>query len=117
MPVVQVGADGVVAKAAIVGRQIIDVADQNRLAIFRVVDRSGRLAVKSPQGLRGQIGGDSRRNLGLGDLVELLRRELGKGLVGNGAPFAACGVRSDGGRGIQRGNRLFYRQVPEWLNK
>src|SRR5579859_3394896 len=101
MAVMQVGADGIVPKSAIIGWQIVDVAHQNRLAIFRVIDGARRLAVEAPKGLGGQVWGYSGRNLGLSNLVKLLRRELGKGLVGDSAAFAGCGVGRDSGRRIQ----------------
>src|ERR1700724_1863856 len=117
MAVMQMGAYSVVAKTAIIGRQVVDVAHQDGLAIFSVVNRARGLAVKSPKGLGGQIRRYGSRNLRLGDLIELLRRELCKCLMSNGSSFARSSVGSYGWRGIQGGYRLFYSQSPEWLDK
>src|SRR5258708_31253996 len=117
MAVVQVRSNGIVPKAIVVGRQIVHVAYQNRLAIFRVIDRPWCFTVKSPKSLGGQIRGHGGGNLRLRDLVKLLWRKLGKRLVRDRASFAACGVGSDCRRWIHRGYWLFHGQIPEWLNK
>src|SRR6266481_5322511 len=117
MCVVEVSGYGVVPKTPVVGGEIVDIAHQNRLAIIGVVNRPRRFAVKSPQGLGGQIRRNRGRNLRLRDLVELLRREPRKCLVSDRPSFAGRGVGGYCRRWIQRGYRLLHNQSPQWLNK
>src|SRR5260370_36924118 len=112
MCVVQVSGYGVVPKTPVVGGGIVDIAHQNRLAIIGVVNRPRRFAVKPPQGLVGQIRRNRGRNLRLRDLVELLRREPPKCLVGDRPAFAGRGGGGYCRRWVQRGRQLLYSRSP-----
>ena len=101
MAVVQVRADGIVSESPVVRRQIIYIAHQDWLPVFRMVYRPRRDTVISPDRLQGQVRRHADLRLLLRDLVERLRWELGECLMGNGAAFSGCGIRSNRGRGIQ----------------
>src|SRR5258708_9171706 len=113
MAVVQVRSNGIVPKAIVVGRQIVHVAYQNRLAIFRVIDRPWCFTVKSPKSLGGQIRGHGGGNLRLRDLVKLLRRKLGQRLVRDRASFAPSGGWNDCTVWSPRCYCLVLRLIPE----
>src|SRR5438309_1036129 len=115
--VVQVSADRRQPEAAvlILRRQLVGVADQDRLAVMRHVDGPryidrlvlGRGADReAPQGLGWKVRGHAHVPRPLSYRVELLRRKLSERLMSYRATFARSLVRSRRWRWSERGRRL-----------
>ncbi len=71
--VVQVGGDRVDPETAIIRRQVVNVPDQDRLAVRLVIGGARTNAVKPPNGLQGELRRHIRRAGLLGNLIEDLR--------------------------------------------
>ena len=115
--VVQVSADRRQPEAAILilRRQLVEVADQDRLSVMGHVDGSryidrlvfGRGADReAPEGLEWKVRGHAHVPRPLSHRVELLRRKLRERLMRDLAAFTRGRVRSRRWRWSERGRRL-----------
>ena len=73
MTVVQVRSDKILAKAAVVGGQVVVIADENRPAVTLNVERSRHETVKTPEWLRRQVRMRDDVRQPLLDLIKLRR--------------------------------------------
>ena len=117
MAIVQVCGHLIFSEATVVGRQIVMIANQDGLSIFRNIKRTRNLTVEAPHRLQGQVRVDQDRSLSLSDLIELLRRKLGERLVCNGASFTGARIRRNRGRRIESSNRLLDNKPGERLGE
>jgi hypothetical protein len=108
MTVVQVRRDKVFAEAAIVCRQVVVVAHQDRLAVTLDIKWTGNQTVKAPEWLDRQCGVSDDVRQPLFYFVKLHWRKLTKRLMRDDASFAGRGVWYDCRRGIQHRGRLFH---------
>src|SRR4029079_19314700 len=104
--VVQVCCHLIFSEAAVVGRQIVMIANQDGFTISRDIKWTRNLAVETPHRLQGQIRVNVDRSLRLSDLVKLLRWKLRERLVRNSATFTGSIIRRNRRRGIESSDWL-----------